>query len=103
MQHDDVPRFMVTQPHGAALDRGFTFQNQTNIYIFNFFPTSQSDEHLGLENNIKAKIQAFHETLGEDARYLSDEEELSSHELFGDRLYKKLSSKESLESESEEE
>lgn len=74
-----------------------------NIYIFNFFPTSQSDEHLGLENNIKAKIQAFHETLGEDARYLTEEEELFSRELFGDRLYKKLNSKESLESENEEE
>jgi superfamily II DNA/RNA helicase/HKD family nuclease len=60
------------------------------IFIFNFFPTAQSDEHLGLETNIKAKIQAFHDTLGEDAKYLTEEEDVSTFELFGDRLYKKL-------------
>lgn len=63
------------------------------VFVFNIFPTSQSDEHLGLENNIKAKLQAFHNTLGEDAKYLSDDEELSTHELFGDRLYGKLNDK----------
>ena len=69
------------------------------IHIYNFFPTDKSDEHLGLEDNIKAKIQAFHDTLGEDARYLTDEEVVSSHELFGDTLYKKLTSKEAYEQE----
>jgi len=64
-----------------------------NIYIFNFFPTDQSERHIGLEDNIKAKIQAFHDTLGEDARYLTEEEIVSSHELFGDSLYKRLTSK----------
>ncbi len=73
------------------------------IHIFNFFPTSQSDEHLGLEANIKTKIQAFHDTLGEDARYLTEEEQYSSHELFGDYLYKKLSDKKTYEGEQEEE
>lgn len=63
------------------------------VYVFNIFPTAQSDAHLGLEDNIKAKIQAFHNTLGEDAKYLSDDEELSTHELFGDQLYKKLNDK----------
>ena len=64
-----------------------------NIYVFNIFPTDQSDEHLGLEDNIKGKIQAFHNTLGEDAKYLSEDEELSTHELFGARLYQKLNNK----------
>lgn len=68
-----------------------------NVYIFNFFPTAQSEAHLGLEDNIKAKIQAFHNTLGEDAKYLTEEEELSSHELFGDKLYKKLNDKNSFD------
>ncbi|MBI1876717.1 MAG: helicase [Chloroflexi bacterium] len=72
------------------------------IYIFNFFPTAQSDQHLGLENNIKAKIQAFHDMLGEDAKYLTEEEDVSTFELFGDRLYKKLTSKESFTGEEEE-
>lgn len=53
-----------------------------HIYIFNFFPTSQSDEHLGLESNITNKLQMFHNILGEDAKYLSDGEEVSSRELF---------------------
>ena len=56
-----------------------------NIYIYNFFPTTQSDVELGLENNIKAKIQAFHDTLGEDAKYLTEEEVVSQHHLY-DRL-----------------
>ena len=63
------------------------------IYIFNFFPTAQADEHLGLEGNIKAKIQAFHDMLGEDARYLTEEEDVAQFELFGDRLYRRLNHK----------
>lgn len=74
-----------------------------NIYVFNFFPTAQSDLHLGLEASIKAKIQAFHDTLGEDAKYLSDEEQVTTHELFGDHLYKKLNDRKNLEGEDEEE
>ena len=74
-----------------------------NIYIFNFFPTDQSERHIGLEDNIKAKIQAFHDTLGEDARYLTEEEIVSSHELFGDSLYKRLTSKKTYQGDEEEE
>ncbi|OPY09689.1 MAG: RNA polymerase-associated protein RapA [Syntrophus sp. PtaB.Bin001] len=71
------------------------------VHVFNFFPTAQSDLHLGLEASIKAKIQAFHDTLGEDAKYLTNEEEVSSHELFGDRLFSKLNDKKNLEGEDE--
>jgi superfamily II DNA/RNA helicase/HKD family nuclease len=73
------------------------------INIFNFFPTAQSDMHLGLEANIKAKIQAFHDTLGEDSKYLTEEEEVSTHELFGDFIYRRLSDKKTFEGEDEEE
>lgn len=52
------------------------------IFIYNFFPTSQSDAHLGLETNITNKIQMFHDILGEDAKYLTDGEEIGSQELF---------------------
>ncbi len=71
------------------------------IYIFNCFPTAQSEEQLGLEENIIAKIQAFHDTLGEDAKYLSEEEEVTTHELFGDRLYHTLNQRESYDREAE--
>lgn len=70
-----------------------------NVYIFNFFPTAQSSRHINLEDNIKAKIQAFHDMLGEDARYLTDEESFTQHELFGDRLYKRLNTKATYEGE----
>lgn len=52
------------------------------VLIYNFFPTTQSDEHLGLETNITNKIQMFHDILGEDAKYLSDGEDIGSQELF---------------------
>lgn len=66
------------------------------IYIFNFSPTAQADKHLGLKDNIVAKIQAFHDMLGEDARYLSEDEEVSQHDLSGRgrALYDKLSRRE---------
>ena len=74
-----------------------------NLHVYNFFPTSESDAHLGLERNIKSKIQAFHETLGEDAKYITDEEHPVAHELFGETLYRKLNDKSVYEGEEEEE
>ncbi|MDD5673367.1 MAG: SNF2-related protein [Chitinivibrionales bacterium] len=68
------------------------------IHIFNFFPTTNADEHLGLEANVIAKIQLFHNILGEDAKYLSDGEEFGSRELF-----EKLNSRKVYTGESEEE
>ncbi|MCB0035997.1 MAG: hypothetical protein KDE51_18325, partial [Anaerolineales bacterium] len=75
------------------------------VYIFNFFPTAQSDEHLGLENNIVSKIQAFHDMLGEDARYLSDVEEVTQHDLSGRSraLYRRLNQRETFIGEDAEE
>lgn len=59
------------------------------IFVFNFFPTSQSSKHMNLETRILEKLQAFHDTLGEDYKYLSDEEIVSAQGLF-DGLNKKL-------------
>ena len=69
----------VLQRAGRVNRLGSTFPK---VYIFNFFPTTQSDEHLGLEVNITNKIQMFHDILGEDAKYLSDGEVFGSQELF---------------------
>ena len=60
---------------GTAYDR---------IYVFNFFPTAQSAKQLPLKERIMEKLQAFHDTLGEDFKYLSDEEHISSQKLFDD-------------------
>ena len=64
------------------------------IFLYNFFPTTTAETELGLEKNAVSKIQYFHHILGEDAKYLSEEEDLVSHELFN-----KLNSKEFLEGE----
>lgn len=69
----------VLQRVGRVNRLGSTFPK---VHIFNFFPTTQSDEQLGLEVNIINKIQMFHDILGEDAKYLSDGEEFGSQELF---------------------
>ena len=73
----------------------------SKVHIFNFFPTTQSDEHLGLEVNITNKIQMFHDILGEDAKYLSDGEEFGSQELFNTLNSKKAYTGEDGEGDSE--
>lgn len=85
----------VLQRAGRVNRLGSAFDK---VHIFNFFPTTQSDEHLGLETNITNKIQMFHNILGEDARYLTDGEEIGSQELFDT-----LNSKKSYTGEDEEE
>ena len=65
----------------------------SKIYIYNFFPTSQADEQISLKANIISKIQAFHDALGEDAKYLSDTEEVSSFNLRGAQIYENLTNK----------
>ena len=72
------------------------------VHIFNFFPTAQGEAELGLEDNIKTKIQAFHDMMGEDAKYLTDDEEVTQHGFFGDRLYRHLSDPSSYVAEEEE-
>lgn len=54
------------------------------IFVYNFFPTAQSNAQMPLRERILEKIQAFHDTLGEDFKYLSDVEEVSSQKLFTD-------------------
>jgi len=52
------------------------------IYIYNFFPVGAAEKELGLEAAAVAKLQAFHQALGEDAKYLTEEEEVDAHGLF---------------------
>ena len=52
------------------------------IFVFNFFPTSATKKHLSLEDRILEKLQMFHETLGEDFKYLSESEDVSPKNLF---------------------
>jgi superfamily II DNA or RNA helicase/HKD family nuclease len=51
------------------------------IYTYNFFPAGPINEEISLKEAAEAKIQAFIEMLGNDARLLTDEE-IKSHDLF---------------------
>ena len=73
------------------------------IIIYNFFPTAQTDNELNLEDNIKTKIQAFHDALGEDARYLTEDEIVTTHDILGAELYKRLNDKKLIQGEDEDE
>ncbi len=53
-----------------------------NIYIYNFFPTVQSNNAIWLEENVKSKMDAFIKLLWTDAKYLTDSEEIEWHILF---------------------
>ena len=52
------------------------------IYTFNFFPTTQSNNVIKLKEAAEAKIHAFIEMLGADARLLTEGEEIKSQSLF---------------------
>ncbi|WP_462355185.1 C-terminal helicase domain-containing protein, partial [Fusobacterium ulcerans] len=61
------------------------------LHVFNFFPTSKSNEHLSLKDNITSKITSFQKTLGEDFKYLTEDEETGGYDLYtklNDRLDK---------------
>ena len=61
----------------------------TKIFIYNFFPTEESNDEIALEQNVLSKMEAFVRLLWEDAANLSEEEEIEVHNLFD-----KLNSKE---------
>ena len=67
------------------------------IYTFNFFPTEQSNDIIKLKEAAIAKINYFIEMLGNDARLLTDGEEIKSFELFN-----KLTSREFITGEEDE-
>lgn len=68
------------------------------IYTYNFFPTQQSNDQIKLKEAAEAKIEAFIELLGADARLLTEGEEIKSHDL-----WLKLTSKKTITGEDEDE
>jgi superfamily II DNA/RNA helicase len=68
------------------------------IHTYNFFPTEEGNDLIKLREAAEAKIHAFIEMLGADARLLTEGEEIKSHDLFA-----KLSSKKIITGEDEEE
>jgi len=68
------------------------------IFTYNFFPTKESNDLIKLKEAAEAKIHAFIEMLGADARLLTEGEEIKSHDLFA-----KLTSKKTITGEDDQE
>jgi len=68
------------------------------IHTYNFFPTEAGNDAIKLREAAEAKIHAFIEMLGADARLLTEGEEIKSFDLFA-----KLTSKKTITGEDEEE
>ncbi len=71
------------------------------IYTYNFFPTEEGNDLIKLREAAEAKIHAFIEMLGADARLLTEGEEIKSHDLFTRLTSKKTITGEDGEEESE--
>jgi len=52
------------------------------IHTYNFFPTEEGNDAIKLREAAEAKIHAFIQMLGADARLLTEGEEIVSHDLF---------------------
>jgi superfamily II DNA/RNA helicase len=68
------------------------------IYTYNFFPTEEGNNLIKLREAAEAKIHAFIQMLGADARLLTEGEDIVSHDLFA-----KWNSKETITGEDENE
>ncbi len=49
------------------------------LYIYNFFPTAQGESEISIRRISTLKIALIHALLGEDTKFLTDEEELKSY------------------------
>ena len=67
------------------------------IFTYNFFPTDEGNDEIALTESAKSKIHAFITLLGNDARLLTGDEQITSHSLFD-----RINSKESAEGGEEE-
>ena len=69
-----------------------------SIHTYNFFPTDEGNDLIKLREAAEAKIHAFIQMLGADARLLTEGEEIVSHDLFA-----KWNSKQTITGEDEDE
>ncbi len=71
------------------------------IHTYNYFPTEEGNDLIKLREAAEAKIHAFIEMLGADARLLTEGEEIKSHDLFAQLNSKKTITGEDGEEDSE--
>ncbi len=73
----------------GRINRVDTYKYHDKIFTFNFFPTKQANTEIKLKEAAEAKIQAFITLLGADAKLLTEDESIESHELFSRLISKK--------------
>ncbi len=66
------------------------------IHVYNFFPTSNVEDDIRLEQKAFLKLQSFHEALGEDSQIFNDTEETQSFGLFDKNIEEEKDEKLSL-------
>jgi superfamily II DNA/RNA helicase len=71
------------------------------IFTYNFFPTDEGNDEIALTEAAKSKIHAFITLLGNDARLLTGDEKITSHNLFDRINSKKAAEGDEAESKSE--
>lgn len=65
------------------------------VYVYNFFPTAQSDAQIDLVHKAHTKLQSFHSLFGEDNRVFSQQEDVESFGKSPDVLQKLINGEES--------
>jgi len=61
-------------------------QTASHIFVYNFYPTAQINNDIGLEKKALIKLQAFHSALGEDSQVYSIDEETGTFAIFDENI-----------------
>lgn len=67
------------------------------IHVYNFFPTEEVEDDIGLRRRASIKLHAFHTALGEDSQIYSPDEEVASFGLFDRRVREESDTNERLQ------
>ncbi len=68
-------------------------QMASHIFVYNFYPTAQINDDIGLEKKALIKLQAFHSALGEDSQIYSTEEEVDTYGIFDENIQEQQNEK----------
>ena len=61
-------------------------QIASHIFVYNFYPTAQINDDIGLEKKALIKLQAFHSALGEDSQIYSTDEVVDTYGIFDENI-----------------
>ncbi len=61
-------------------------QTASHVFVYNFYPTAQINDSIGLEKKALIKLQAFHSALGEDSQIYSTDEKVDTFSIFDENI-----------------